>query len=159
MVTFSSQAELEYDLQRSTDDDGLEPFIPLNYPNIRRELIDIDPRGGTAIGDGLIQGLEPLFPDSDDATSIARPFAAKTIVVLTDGSNTSGTEPSEAVEQILGKENVTIHTVTFTSGADRVAMEAIATAGGGRNFHDNDGSNLVPIFQEIANTLPTILTE
>ena len=159
LVTFSHTVQLEYDLQRSTDDDGLEPFIPLNYPNIRRELIDIDPRGGTAIGDGLIQGLEPLFPDSDDATSIARPFAAKTIVVLTDGSNTSGTEPSEAVEKILGKENVTIHTVTFTSGADRVAMEAIATAGGGRNFHDNDGSNLVPIFQEIANTLPTILTE
>ena len=38
-------------------------------------------------------------------------------------------------------------------------MEAVAAAGGGRNFHDDDGSNLVPIFEEIANTLPTILTE
>ena len=160
LVTFSSQVELEYDLQRSTDDDGLEPFIPLNYPNIRRELIEIDPRGGTAIGDGLLQGLVPLFPDSDDASSIARPFAAKTIVILTDGGNTAGTEPEDAVAQILQNEDATtIHTVTFTSGADRAAMEAVAAAGGGRNFHDDDGSNLVPIFEEIANTLPTILTE
>ena len=160
LVTFSNNVELEYDLQRSTDDDGLEPFIPLNYPNIRRELIEIDPRGGTAIGDGLLQGLVPLFPDSDDASSIARPFAAKTIVILTDGGNTAGTEPEDAVAQILQNENATtIHTVTFTSGADRAAMEAVAAAGGGRNFHDDDGSNLVPIFEEIANTLPTILTE
>ena len=160
LVTFSNNVELEYDLQRSTDDDGLEPFIPLNYPNIRRELIEIDPRGGTAIGDGLLQGLVPLFPDSDDASSIARPFAAKTIVILTDGGNTAGTEPEDAVAQILQNEDATtIHTVTFTSGADRAAMEAIAAAGGGRNFHDDDGSNLVPIFEEIANTLPTILTE
>ena len=160
LVTFSNNVELEYDLQRSTDDDGLEPFIPLNYPNIRRELIEIDPRGGTAIGDGLLQGLVPLFPDSDDASSIARPFAAKTIVILTDGGNTAGTEPEDAVAQILQNEDATtIHTVTFTSGADRAAMEAVAAAGGGRNFHDDDGSNLVPIFEEIANTLPTILTE
>ena len=160
LVTFSNNVELEYDLQRSTDDDGLEPFIPLNYPNIRRELIEIDPRGGTAIGDGLLQGLVPLFPGSNDASSIARPFAAKTIVILTDGGNTAGTEPEDAVAQILQNEDATtIHTVTFTSGADRAAMEAIAAAGGGRNFHDDDGSNLVPIFEEIANTLPTILTE
>jgi len=160
LVTFSNNVELEYDLQRSTDDDGLEPFIPLNYPNIRRELIEIDPRGGTAIGDGLLQGLVPLFPGSNDASSIARPFAAKTIVILTDGGNTAGTEPEDAVAQILQNEDATtIHTVTFTSGADRAAMEAVAAAGGGRNFHDDDGSNLVPIFEEIANTLPTILTE
>ena len=160
LVTFSNNVELEYDLQRSTDDDGLEPFIPLNYPNIRRELIEIDPRGGTAIGDGLLQGLVPLFPGSGDASSIARPFAAKTIVILTDGGNTAGTEPEDAVAQILQNEDATtIHTVTFTSGADRAAMEAVAAAGGGRNFHDDDGSNLVPIFEEIANTLPTILTE
>ena len=160
LVTFSHQVELEYDLQRSTDDDGLAPFIPLNYPNIRRELIEIDPRGGTAIGDGLLQGLVPLFPGSNNASSIARPFAAKTIVILTDGGNTAGTEPEDAVAQILQNEDATtIHTVTFTSGADRAAMEAVAAAGGGRNFHDDDGSNLVPIFEEIANTLPTILTE
>ena len=160
LVTFSNNVELEYDLQRSTDDDGLEPFIPLNYPNIRRELIEIDPRGGTAIGDGLLQGLVPLFPGSGDTSSIARPFAAKTIVILTDGGNTAGTEPEDAVAQILQNEDATtIHTVTFTSGADRAAMEAVAAAGGGRNFHDDDGSNLVPIFEEIANTLPTILTE
>ena len=84
----------------------------------------------------------------------------RTIVILTDGGNTAGTEPEDAVAQILQNEDATtIHTVTFTSGADRAAMEAIAAAGGGRNFHDNDGSNLVPIFEEIANTLPTILTE
>lgn len=159
LVTFSTTARLDFDLQRSTDDDGGSPFITQSYPNIRRALLNVRPGGGTAIGDGLLVGLPPLFPDPDDTSSIARPFAAKTIVVLTDGENNSGTDPGDAVRQIVGDENVTIHTVTFSPGADRAAMQAIAEAGRGRNYHDNDGSNLVAIFEEIANNLPTVLTE
>ena len=160
LVTFSTTAQLDFDLQRSTDDDGQDPPLAQSYPNIRRALLNVRPGGGTAIGDGLLVGLPPLIPDPNDHTSIARPFAAKTIVVLTDGENTSGeTSPLDAVNQVVSQENVTIHTVTFTSGADRAAMKAVAAAGRGRNYHDNDGSNLVAIFEEIANNLPTVLTE
>ena len=159
LVTFSTQARLDFNLQDSTDDDGQQPHIAEGYANIRRLIADIECGGATAIGDGLLEGLPPLIPNEDDPSSRARPFAARTIVVLTDGDNNRGTNPREAVDSIVGENEVTIHTVTFTEGADQSAMQDVADAGNGRHYHDNDGSMLVAIFEEIANNLPTILTE
>ena len=159
LVTFSTSARLDFNLQDSTDDDGQQPHIAKGYANIRRLIADIECGGSTAIGDGLLEGLPPLIPNEDDPTSRARPFAARSIVVLTDGDNNRGTNPREAVESIVGENDVTIHTVTFTEGADQSAMQDVADAGHGHHYHDNDGSMLVAIFEEIANNLPTILTE
>jgi len=86
-------------------------------------------------------------------------FAVKTIVVLTDGENNSGVHPLEAARTIIESNDVTIHAVTFTPGADQDSMQEVAGAGKGRHYHANDGSDLVTIFAEIANNLPTILTE
>lgn len=158
LVTFNNSAELDFDLQKSTDDDGANPYLTNGYPNIRRKIATITPNGGTAVGDGMLVGLPPLIPE-ENGTSRARPFAAKTIVVLTDGVSNSGTSPGQAVTNIIGQADVTIHTVTFTQGADKSAMKAVADAGHGRHYHDDDGSALVEIFEEIANNLPTILTE
>ena len=159
LVTFNDEARLDFNLQKSTADDGSSPYVTGGYPNIRRLIASITPDGGTAIGDGMLEGLPPLIPGDDD-TSLARPFAAKTIVVLTDGTNSPGSrDPGEAVEEIVGEANVTIHTVTFSAGADQAAMESVAEAGHGRHYHDDDGSMLIAIFEEIANNLPTILTE
>lgn len=141
LVTFSSTATLDLGLQET-------------YEDIRSRVEEISPYGGTAIGDGMTTGLPPIV--SGDA---ARPFAAKTIVVLTDGENNNGQDPGAAVEDIMGQYAVTIHTVTFTLGADQTAMEAVAVAGHGRHYHADDGSALIEIFEEIANNLPTILTE
>ena len=120
-------------------------------------MLTLTPTGGTAIGNGLLSAVPVIAPGPNDTASIARPFAAKTLVVLTDGSNTSGTSPADAVSQIAAKANVIIHTITLSSGAQSLA--AIAEAGQGQSYHDNDGTNLDAIFEEIANTLPTILTE
>ena len=58
------------------------------------------------------------------------------------------------------KDNaVTIHAVTFTEGAVQQPMKNVAREGDGQHFHANDGIRLVEIFEEIANNLPTILTE
>jgi Flp pilus assembly protein TadG len=141
LVTFSSTATLDKSLQNT-------------YDSIRTEVSSVTPYGGTAIGDGMTTGLPPIVNGS-----AARPFAAKTIVVLTDGENNSGEDPEEAVESIVAGNAVTIHTVTFSYGADQDAMEKVAIAGHGRHYHANDGSALVHIFEEIANNLPTILTE
>ncbi len=141
LVTFASTATLDLGLQDS-------------YGPIRNLVEDINPYGGTAIGDGMTTGLPPIV--SGEA---ARPFAAKTIVVLTDGENNNGQDPGAAVEEILGQYAVTIHTVTFTLGADQTAMKSVAEAGRGRHYHADDGNALISIFEEIANNLPTILTE
>ena len=159
LVTFNDQARLDFNLQKSTSDDGQEPYISKGYPNIRRLIAEITPLGGTAVGDGMLEGLPPLIPNDDDSSSLARPFAVKTIVVLTDGVSNSGTDPGDAVSEIVGEADVTIHTVTFTPGADQEAMQAVADAGHGRHYHDDDGARLVAIFEEIANNLPTILTQ
>ncbi len=141
LVTFASSANLEYNLQ-------------LDYTNIRNKVDGINPYGGTAIGDGMTTGLPPIVSGAG-----ARPFAAKTIVVLTDGENNSGEDPEDAVANIMSQHEITIHTVTFSLGADKEAMKAVATAGHGRHYHADDGSALIEIFEEIANNLPTILTE
>ncbi len=142
LTTFSSSAAVETQLQSVYDD-------------LRDEVHGIKPFGGTAIGEGMRIGLPPII---NGAT--ARRFAAKTIVVLTDGSNNPGTlDPVTEVRRIRGLNNVTIHTVTFTAGADQSAMQDVAKYGGGRHYHADDGYVLVEIFEEIANNLPTILTE
>ena len=158
LVTFNDEARVDWELQRSIDDAGGQPVINGSYANIRRELHTLTPGGGTAIGSGLLTAVPLIFPGPNDTASIARPFAAKTIVVLTDGQNNSGEfSPLEAGLKITDKANVTIHTVTLSAGAQ--SLDDVAQAGQGQNYHDNDGSNLVAIFEEIANTLPTILTE
>ncbi len=141
LVTFSSSATLEFNLTKA-------------YTPVRNRVRTIYPTGNTAIGDGMLTGFTPLIKGA-----AARPFAAKTIVVLTDGENNYGTDPGEAVKEIIGQYDVTIHTVTFSPGADKDAMIAVAKAGHGRHYHADDGTALVQIFEEIANNLPTILTE
>ena len=141
LVTFASDATLEYSLKK-------------DYTSIRDKVATMSPYGATAVGTGMETGLPPIISGSN-----ARPFAAKTIVVLTDGVSNTGTDPVTAVEGIVDDEAVTIHTVTFTQGADQDKMEDVADAGGGKHYHAEDGEELVEIFEEIANNLPTILTQ
>jgi hypothetical protein len=160
LVTFNSNASVDVALTDDDETNGGTQF----YQNIRDEVDAISPTGGTGIGRGLQTGLPPIVdPDwaSDNGTtgSSARPFAAKTIVVLTDGQNTSGDSPQSVVGPIVADNAVTIHTVTFTPGASQAPMRETAAAGGGNHYHADEGNALIQIFEEIANNLPTILTE
>jgi len=141
LVTFATSAALENSLEST-------------YDGIRNRVNQLSPYGSTAIGEGLETGLPPIV-----SGSAARPFAAKTIVVLTDGISNTGTDPVTAVANILGDYNVTVHTVTFTRGSDQATMQRVAEIGGGRHYHAEEGDELVQIFEEIANNLPTILTQ
>jgi len=150
LVTFNSNARVDLAL---TDDDTTSGGSEF-YGNVRDEVTEIVPFGGTGIGTGLATGLPPIV-----SGNASRPFAAKTIVVLTDGENTAGDAPLGVVEGIVQGNAVTVHTVTFSSGADQEAMMKVAKAGGGSHYHAEQGGALIRIFEEIANNLPTILTE
>lgn len=141
LVTFSSDASLDLFLQKE-------------YDEIRMQVDGTTPYGSTAIGQGLETGLPPLLSGPN-----ARPFAAKTIVVLTDGQNNVLPDPREVVRDIVRQTNVTIHTVTFTQGSDQAQMRQVARMGNGRHYHADEGEELIAIFEEIANNLPTILTK
>ena len=159
LVSFATGSEV---LVALTDDDIREGGVAY-YQNIRDVMHDLAPRGSTAIGQGLQTGLPPIVdPDwarnNNFSGAAARPFAEKTIVVMTDGVNNQNPDPVTATQQIIGDNAVTIHTVTFTNGADRTVMQEVAEIGGGKAYHANDGDALIEIFEEIANNLPTILT-
>ncbi len=141
LTTFATSAKQELDLQST-------------YFSIRSKVASINPDGSTAIGKGLQIGLPPII-----SGAAARPFAAKTIVVLTDGVNNVDPSPQSVASSMVTSNNVTIHTVTFTKGADQTAMASVADSGHGRHYHADNGEGLVKIFEEIANNLPTILTE
>ncbi len=160
LVTFNSNARVDLAL---TDDDVATGGTPY-YMNVRDEVEEIVPFGGTGIGRGLESGLPPIIdPDYASANGVegaaARPFAAKTVVILTDGENTAGESPASVVQRVVKDNPVTIHTVTFSMGANQQPMIDVARVGGGSHFHADEGDRLVRIFEEIANNLPTILTE
>jgi len=140
LATYSSTATLDMELE---DD----------YDLILEELSDRSPAGSTAIGDGLSTAIPSLLG------AFARPFAAKTIIVMTDGIHNRGTDPETVATNIVAANDVTIHSVTFTGGADIARMQAVANIGGGSHYHAATGQQLVEVFEEIANNLPTIMTK
>lgn len=89
---------------------GIVSFSETSYlnqaPTTNRELIKkaidrLQPRSGTAIGNGLITSLDALYggmggevPLADDGT-----YAPAIIVLLTDGENTDGPSPLDIIGQ------------------------------------------------------------
>jgi uncharacterized protein YfiM (DUF2279 family) len=124
-----------------------------NYAQIDSAVNSMDTNGYTNISEGIDMGALVLTD-----TSYARPFAAKTMVVLTDGIWNRGRSPVLAAQDAAAAR-ITIHTVTYSSSANRSDMIAVASATGGKHYHAPDGAALQAIFREIALSLPVILTE
>jgi Mg-chelatase subunit ChlD len=140
VATFATSATLDLLLQH-------------DFSTVRTLIDETRPEGWTAIGQGMQTGLPSLFD------SFGRPYAAKTIVILTDGENNQDPDPVSVAQTIVAGQNVTIHTVTFSDGADQDAMADVAQYGGGKHYHADDTAGLVAIFEEIANNLPTIIAQ
>jgi Mg-chelatase subunit ChlD len=109
-------------------------------------------KGSTAISAGIDEGIKVLTGTK------ARPFAVKTMVVMTDGIHNLGPEPVLSARE-AAKRDIVIHTITFSSDADIKRMQDVAAAAGGKHFHADDRAELVSVFREIAATLPVLLTE
>ena len=131
--------------------------------SLRDVLGEVVPFDGTAIGDSLRESVNIIRnPGSGNPSGRARPFAAKTIVILTDGDNTVGDNPVTVAQQEIANEDVLVHTITFTPGVSatgKAAMLKVAEFGKGKHYHTDSGDQLSTIFEEIANNLPTILTQ
>jgi Flp pilus assembly protein TadG len=109
--------------------------------------------GATAISAGIDNGVVVL---TDPAR--ARPYAGKTMVLLTDGSANSGRPTLDAARDAVARD-IVIHTITFGAGANQAAMEQVAALGGGKHYHAPDAQTLRDIFREIALTLPVMFTQ
>lgn len=88
-----------------------------------------------------------------------RPWASKTIVVLTDGRHNTGDEsPADAAARAAG-DGVIVHSITFGNDADQTQMQAVASLGTGEHWHAPGSQQLIKAFNEIADNSPTLLIE
>ena len=132
-----------------------EVSLTTNYAAISAALqpyTDSFQAGATNIGGGINEGIGALF-----SSPLARPYAAKVIVVMTDGIHNAGTYPIGPAEA-AAINGVLIFAITFSNEADQYLMQQVAARGGGRHFHANSAADLVNAFQEIARALPNLLT-
>ncbi len=150
----SPQNEL---LSLSVYNHGISTPQPLtgNYDSITASLTDISANftsGGTNIGDGIYEGIGAV---GDPARH--RTWATPVMIVLTDGVHNYGTNPISAAYSAK-YQNVTVFTLTFSDEAEQTLMESVATIGGGKHYHAINASQLQAAFNEIAGSLPTLIT-
>ena len=124
--------------------------LSLNYTPIRTTMSAISPSGKTAVGEGMEEGMVALS---------AQPrLAEKALIVITDGIHNTGVDPL-TVAQAARTQGMIVYTITFGAATDQAGMQAVAAAGGGKHWHAPGGAALTSVFQEIANSNRTLITE
>ncbi len=152
LVSYST-AGRECNISFTTSD--INADLALTYTKIRNEMAKLSSKpvkGATSISAGIDNGVRVL------TGSRTRPYALKSMVVMTDGLHNSGREPILSAREAAAR-NIVINTVTFSNDADIPRMRAVAAATGGQHFHAPDSAALEAIFREIASTLPVLTTE
>jgi Flp pilus assembly protein TadG len=109
--------------------------------------------GGTNISAGITTGISVL---NDPA--LARPHAFKMIILMTDGVWNKGNDPTVTALDAEA-ENIVIHTITFSNGANQPDMISIADSSGGKHYHAPTRVELKQAFEDIAYSLPVLMTE
>lgn len=129
--------------------------IPLadNFAPVRTEVNSMTAAGRTNIFQALQFGSDSLEQDPG-----RRAFADKTIVLMTDGNFNEGGTPVPSANNAAARDQ-TIHTITFSDGANQAIMLDVANIGGGQHIHADDAGDLAEAFQEIARTLSVILID
>lgn len=122
-----------------------------NLGAIRTAFATEFPNGFTAIGRGLEFGMDSLLRDRN-----TRSFALKTVVIMTDGNHNRGIEPA-LVAADCARNNIQVHTVTFSRDADRIRMQEVARITGGIHLHANTNQELIDQFRTIARQLKVVL--
>ena len=138
------------------NESDIDRNLTYNYSRITRSLRRRGRNpiiGGTAISAGIDDGVDVLTDPNR-----TRRFANKMLVLLTDGHENAGRSSLDAADD-AADQNVTIHTITFSTGADEARMTEVANRTGGQHFHAPDEDTLIAIFQEIARGIPIVMTD
>lgn len=108
--------------------------------------------GSTNMAAGIDEGVRVLTAAGTKA------FAKKVLILMTDGQWNQGRSPVAAARDARDA-GVVIHVITFLPGAASADAQSIADTTGGRYFQADDEAELVAAFEELARTLPVVLTE
>ena len=98
--------------------------------------------GATYIDSGIAMGRTMLTGPQ------ARQYATKIMIVFTDGVYTGPNPVPEAAA--AGTDGITVHTITFSNGANQSDMQAVANAANGEHYHAPDAEALDEVFEEIS---------
>ena len=109
--------------------------------------------GMTAVGLGLRDGIDSVLNDPE-----ARPFAAKTVILMTDGNHNTDVSPLIVADEAAAA-GVVVHTITFSGGANQQLMKDVAQKTGGIHLHANNNQQLSDAFKTIALQLPVVLID
>jgi hypothetical protein len=153
LASFASDFTWAGVTNRATD---LDVPLSANASGIRSQMTTIGNRvfnGATYSAAGVDVGIAALTDPSR-----ARPFAAKTMVYMTDGYRTVGNSPVTNA-QAAAAQKITIHTITFGAVFDQTEMVQVAQTTGGNYYHAANANALRDIFREIALTLPLTFAE
>lgn len=152
MVTYASSYR-GCDGTVSTDSD-INVDLTGNMGDIRDEMETLNTtlwNGATNIDSGIAKGTTALLDRGRNRTN-----SKKVMILLTDGVFTGANPLANA--RLAAARGVTIHTITFSEGANQTDMQAVAAASGGQHFHAPDPATLNRVFKELA-AMSVMLTD
>jgi Mg-chelatase subunit ChlD len=115
------------------------------------------------LGAAPMMGATNLSAGLDLAVSVlttgpnSKAFANKVIILLTDGQWNDGRDPVAAAIDARNA-GVTVHCVLMLT-ADQPDIQQVATITGGRYYLTQNEAELRAAFQELARSLPVVLTQ
>jgi Ca-activated chloride channel family protein len=112
---------------------------------VRQMLEELEPGGGTAVGEGLAAGLRLVR--AGQRRGEKPPPAA--ILLLTDGSSGTGRDPVDAARE-AARAQVPVYTVALgSSGVDRETLSRVADLTKGRSYSAGDENRLRDVYREL----------
>ncbi|MGC3967927.1 MAG: VWA domain-containing protein [Pirellulales bacterium] len=108
--------------------------------------------GGTNMSAGIDAGTDVL------TASNVKSYAKRIMILMTDGQWNDGRDPLDAAAEAKAA-NITIHCVCFLQNADQTTTQAIASLTGGKFYYASNAAALTAAFQDLAYSLPVVLTK
>lgn len=110
--------------------------------------------GGTNMSGGMADGVTAL------TGSGARGYAKKIMILMSDGDWNDGTNPVTYANSYCVPNSIQVHTISFlASGTGATVLSNIAAATGGKAYVATDSASLTAAWQDIAYSLPVVLTK
>lgn len=128
----------------------LIPNQQVEDPEQIKALIQrLEPKGGTAIDDGMKLGIEELAVGKQGTISQA--------FLLTDGENEHGdNQRCQQFAELAASYNITLNTLGFGSHWNEDVLESIADAGGGSLSFIEKPDNAVEVFNHLFTRIETV---
>jgi Ca-activated chloride channel homolog len=140
---------------------------------VRAGIEGLNPRGGTAMGDGLALGLEAARTPITNELGVPQRLPAA-IVLLSDGANTAGTEDPVTVAERAREQRIPVYAVALGTATgtiehtrpngttwtepvppDATTLQEIAAETRGRFFQTADAERLTDIYRSLGTRLAT----